>query len=403
LPPPTPAPPDYLADRLADHPADDGEGDHPASALDGLFVPRLHGLSYGVLGRRAINYGLALAGHDRMEKHRWAAAGLWQTAAGGEPSWSLAYTNRALAPLTIRAAAMEDRFHDVPRNADGSLPADGAPLTLFRRDREATLDLSRSFWSNPVGVGFLFYETYRPDDLWVRQALNRFGGVRLFAAFTGAEDTPYTSVRRALLARVAAAFYPHALTTVGFDITDLRGELATYVPLPLLARHTLYLRLRGRTLLGTSTGDGLLDVGGTSSALVLARRSNQPETTLDPPDALPVGIMFNEFVTGFEDHPFRADRIVIAGAFYTYPFIIDWGTASTLGILPALFVRQVDLGLFGNVATDGRDDNRHAVAGGSLTLQSAFWQVGLDLRYQLARRLTDDHALVHLVTLGIGG
>jgi hypothetical protein len=38
-----------------------------------------------------------------------------------------------------------------------------------------------------------------------------------------------------------------------------------------------------------------------------------------------------------------------------------------------------------------------------LTLQSALWQIGLDLRYQLARRLTDDRALVHLVTLAIGG
>jgi hypothetical protein len=372
----------------------------PASAFDGLFVPRLHGLMFQTIGRRDFSWGLVLAGNDRMEKHRWAMAGLWQLAGGGTPSYFVGYTNRALAPLTITATAAESRIHDVARNPDGSLPPADARLTLYRRDREANLDLSRAFWGNPIGMGFAFYETYRPGDIWAVRPTSRFAGVRAFANFAAVESTPYTGSRRALFASASAAVYPSSWTTIGADITDLRGEVAAVLPLPLLARHTLSLRLRGRGLVGSTREDGLLMVGGYGAALRLARHSDRPEPPVYAPDALPPALSFSEIVTGFEDHAFFTDRVAIAGAFYRYPFIIDWGTASALGILPAVFVRQLDFSLFGNFATDGRDGDRHAVAGGALTLRTALWMLGFDVRYQVARRLTDDRALVHLVTLG---
>ena len=153
-------------------------------------------------------------------------------------------------------------------------------------------------------------------------------------------------------------------------------------------------------MLGSSQADGLLTVGG-YQAWLFDRHSDQPETPNYAAAALPPGIVFSEAMAGFEDHPFATDRIVIAGAFYEYPLIIDWGTASTLGILPALFVRQLNLGLFGDVATDGRGGPSHAAAGGSLALSWALWEAPLYLKYQVARRLSDDRAWVHLITLGI--
>jgi hypothetical protein len=41
----------------------------------------------------------------------------------------------------------------------------------------------------------------------------------------------------------------------------------------------------------------------------------------------------------------------------------------------------------------------HVAAGAALGVQFALWVVPLTLRYQLARRLTDDQALVHLLML----
>src|SRR6185503_3368991 len=136
--------------------------------------------------------------------------------------------------------------------ADGSLPPATTPLTLYRRDREANLDLSRAFWGNPIGLGFAFYETYRPGDRWAVRETSRFAGIRAFADFAAVESTPYTGSRRALFARASAAVYPSSWTTIGTDITDLRGEVAATVPLPLLARHKLSLRLRGRGLVGST-------------------------------------------------------------------------------------------------------------------------------------------------------
>ena len=64
-------------------------------------------------------------------------------------------------------------------------------------------------------------------------------------------------------------------------------------------------------------------------------------------------------------------------------------------------MRQIDLDLFGVAATEGRSRASHTAAGGALTLRCAVWAVPLNVQYQLARRFTDDQALVHLVVLGI--
>jgi hypothetical protein len=287
-----------------------------------------------------------------------------------------------------------------PPPQGGSIPAD-AQFTLYRRDRELAFDAERTFWgSNPVGAGFSFVETYRPDDPAVLVPLRRLAGPHLSAAFIGAATAPYTGARRLFAAFGDVAAYPRAWNSAGFGFVDARGQLSAVVPLPLYRRHTLALGVRARELVGLPEGERVLLVGGYLVA-PLWRRAESPETLLIDYPGLPPGARFVEPLRGFEDHAFATDRIAIAQATYRLPFIIDYGWASTLGLLPSLFVRQIDLDLFGVAATEGRNGARHTAAGGALTLRAAMWVVPISLQYQLARRFTDDQALVHLVVLGI--
>jgi hypothetical protein len=172
------------------------------------------------------------------------------------------------------------------------------------------------------------------------------------------------------------------------------------VPLPLYRRHTLTLDGRVRDLAGAPTGERLLRVGG-YTLLPLARGSDQPERTVADYPFLPPGAAFVEPLRGFEDYPLAVDRIGIGSARYRLPFIIDYGWASTLWLLPALFVQQIDLDLFGVAATDGTSGDKHTAAGGSLSLRLALWTVPITVQYQLARRFTDDQAYVQLVQIGM--
>jgi hypothetical protein len=56
-------------------------------------------------------------------------------------------------------------------------------------------------------------------------------------------------------------------------------------------------------------------------------------------------------------------------------------------------------------ASDGRQNGGasawHTAAGGSLSLQFAFWVIPFTLQYQLSHRFTDDHAVTQLIQLGL--
>jgi hypothetical protein len=94
--------------------------------------------------------------------------------------------------------------------------------------------------------------------------------------------------------------------------------------------------------------------------------------------------------------------VVIGDGTYRYPFIIDRGWASTLWVLPALFISEIDLELFGAAAREPvAASPNHLAAGGALTLRTWLWVAPLNFQYQLARRLSDDHALTHLFTLAL--
>jgi hypothetical protein len=70
-------------------------------------------------------------------------------------------------------------------------------------------------------------------------------------------------------------------------------------------------------------------------------------------------------------------------------------------VLPAFFLRQLDVELFGAGARDPHAGLNHLALGGALTLQTGIWLLPVYLQYQVARRTTDDRAVTHLLTLGM--
>jgi hypothetical protein len=372
--------------------------DSPYRQWDHIWYPQLRGPVLVLTGRRAEGWGLGVGGGDRLGIHRWSANVSYQSVSNLW-SYGVAYANRQLAPLTLILGLSQTSVRDVPPQPDDSNTPPDAEFTLFRPERVASGDLFRSFYGNPVGVGFSLIESYRPDDPEVLFPRQRFAGPQIFATHTSREDTPYTGARRALSASVYGAGYPRAWGSSGYGFLDLRGTAAVTTPLPLSRRHTLTLQARGRALPGVPDEEPLLQVGG-NLVDALWRRPDAGEIPDLTSPLLPPGLRFFESLRGFEDYPFLTSHVFIGDATYRYPLIIDWGSASTFGLLPAFFLRQLDLQLFGALAATGEGE-RHLSVGASLTIQLALWVVPLAPRYQLARRLTDDQALVHLVTVAV--
>ncbi|MES1158122.1 MAG: hypothetical protein ABUL67_03380, partial [Haliangium ochraceum] len=271
--------------------------------------------------------------------------------------------------------------------------------TLEKRQRQANAEISRVFYGNPVTLGFTLTNDERPGEPAVAVASRRVAGPYLSASFSGVESTPYAGLRRMLFASVDAAVFPGAWNSAGGTLADLRGGVAVALPLPFSRRHRLFLSGTGRSVAGAPSGERWLQLGGGGGAALYTRRSPDGGGTLAvSPDPLPPDVRFVEPLRGYEDYPLATDRVAIAYASYRYPFIIDWGAASTFGILPSFFLREVVLWPFGVVAQDGQS-RRHAAAGSSLLIRFAFGQAPIALGYQLARRFDDDRAFVHLITL----
>ncbi len=86
---------------------------------------------------------------------------------------------------------------------------------------------------------------------------------------------------------------------------------------------------------------------------------------------------------------------------YQFPLIIDRGWASVLWVLPSLFLREVDLQAFGNVAwTHDAGWSTHRVAGAAVLLRTTFGgALALSFYYQFAWRFDD--GLRALNTFGV--
>jgi hypothetical protein len=140
-------------------------------------------------------------------------------------------------------------------------------------------------------------------------------------------------------------------------------------------------------------------VGGGGTDLLSGSRDESPLDDARAGD-LPPGVRFFETLRGFEDRAQFGRRALIGDATYTYPFIIDWGTASTLKLLPSIFVRQLNLDLFFTAAAFLEDDSDESFAtGASLELETSFWLVPLSFELQATRRLSldEDYALYFVI------
>ena len=363
---------------------------------DHLFDLQTHAVDFLAVGRQGTLAVLSLGGADRLQFHRWALNGLWQLGAD-RPGYggSVAYANQLFAPFSIVVDALALRYHDTlpPPSSPLTQPTlSPAPFVLEKTLLQANLSISRQFYGAPAAAGFHVIDDDQPAEPTLSVHHRRSAGPFVQAEYAGIESTPYSGIRRALIADPSLSVYPGAWNSARAMLTDARLGLVGVTPLPLSRRHTLTLHLVGRDLFGLPPGQRWLQVGGGLSAL---RRPDLPVPREVTIASLP-GITFIEPLRGYEDYPIATDRIFIAEATYRYPLIIDRGSASTLWLLPSSFLRQIDFELFGSAATDAHGGPGHAAGGTAVTLAMAMWRIPFELTYQLARRVEDDHALVQI-------
>jgi hypothetical protein len=379
--------------------------DTPCRALDGLFRPQLHALAVASPSAGATLFGLAVTGGDHLGFQRWAVTGyvsptpdpvLWSVAGG--------YANSMLAPWIFTVAAQDLRWHH-PVDDDPAAPG------FERYEDRATLDVSASFGRVVRGTSLVAAEgIYTRDDFADAPGRERLGGGGLRLAHDNVEATRYGGVRRRLGVAVDGAIYPTALSTIPADLVDTRAELAITVPIPTTRRHAVTARLRHRRIDARGDPGELtpLEVGGEGPfvAVYTRRTPDDDEPPLVRDEPFPERLRFVEPLRGFEDWPLPARAASIAEASWRYPVPIDHGWATSLLVMPAILVRELAFELFGSaalIAAPGGDAlARHAAAGGALSLSISLWRAPLLVRYQVARRLTDDEGIAQQVGIAVG-
>jgi hypothetical protein len=314
---------------------------------------------------------ISLAGQDRLGFHSWAINASYDSGARN-PSVAVSYGNARLAPWYL-------------------LTSVGYASTPDQQDIQATLSASRTFWTTPVSFGLFGLRRQYLNDGTPQQLTSLFGPEIATSYFAG-EGTAYGGTQRGLGLSLSAGVFPRAF---GTDSTmgDVRAEVETYLGgLPFVGRDNLYLSVAGRFLPGAPTR--LLEVGGIASgtAFSLSDPLERPTT----PRQYDLGVAFAEYLRGYEDLSIRARHVVIGNALYRYRLIIDHGWASTLYLLPSLFVSQLEVEGFGSWArTDARDTLR--AAGGAVRLNLTIGSlVPVGLYYQYAHRFDRDLEPLHL-------
>ncbi len=364
--------------------------DRPYCIWDRFWVPQLHSPTVLYASSSTPHFGFVLGGGDRLGFQRWNLGGYVQPPIDGGGSTlhygaTVGYLNTMLAPWQILADASLVDWADPIANA--------APEA--RRTRDVTLSIARA-WRASLYTTLAGVYTDDYDRLGVDASRRHLGGPSLTLAWLSGESTRYTDIRRGIAASLNLAYYPAALSSFATRITDSGGSITAIAPLPLPNRSQVSVSARGRVISGAP---GLLQLGGDSGLSLLYNGSSKPEPPgLDFP-LLPPNLRFVESLRGYEDFGIATNRVAVIDASWRYPFIIDRGVATTLWWLPASFVRQIDLELFGAGARDG-DHHQHAAAGAAISLHLDFLRAPLVLKYQIARRLRDDDALTQLVALG---
>ncbi|HSP81189.1 MAG TPA: hypothetical protein VLQ93_21900, partial [Myxococcaceae bacterium] len=354
--------------------------DEPYSPLEGLFLPVLRAPYLYALPRTDGSYtvygGLALAGQDRLGLHQYALLAQLDSTTR-EPSLTFSYGNALPAPWYLRLSAARTALED-------------------RRDLQASLALSRTFWTTPVNVGVLALRRDWLDAARQPTVRTSLVGAEASTSYFAGESTPYGGTQRALGLSLATGLYPLTFGEATSPLGDVRVGVDTFLPgLPLLSRDNLQLSLVGRFLPGAP--EGLLQVGGLPLGTPLLQLREGPQDDFGLPRQLRPGAAFSVSLRGYEDYAIGARHAVIAQARYRYRIIIDYGWSSFFWLGPSFFISQLELEAFGSWArTDFR--THHRAAGGALFLRTTFGQsLPLSLYYQFAARFDDRLGPLHLV------
>jgi hypothetical protein len=370
------------------------------SAWTGFGIPRLRApwITTAVAGDPHV--GLVLGGFDRLGSHAWLVAGAAQVGErdrrdqpylGGE----LRYRNDMLAPWSISATARAYRGRE--RRAADSDPAAERPE---RRTADAALLIGRAWrasWSAEAGAVYTANRVDSPSGALER----RLGGPTLALAYAAAEGAPYTGAARKLGAQLTITHFPAALSSLSAATTSVRAGLTGAAPLPGSRRHLVEARAAGHAMVRPAD---VIEVGGSARFTPLVTESSQP-TAMAPAVGTPPNLRLLEPLRGYEDLRLTAARVVAGELSWRYPIPIDRGSVTTLWLLPASFVRQIDLDLFAAGALTqltGGATREHLAVGGGLTLRLHVTRLPMALRYQAARRLRDDRAWAQLLGLGLG-
>ncbi len=358
--------------------------DERYSTLEGFFIPEFR-LPYILLttdeddtDKTIVSGGLALSGQDRLGFHAYSLLLSASTEEDG-PSVTLSYGNAQLAPWYVLASAARIRENT-------------------RTDLQGTLFGTRTFWSTPVTVGILalrreYDRTERFDGL-----VTKLIGPEVSVSYFAGDSTSYGGTQRGLGLSAAGGLYPGAFfreSTLGDIRLGVDGFLGG---LPFTGNDNLQLTAVARFLPGSPVD--LLEVGGISAGEVWYSSRGSKETSRLPLVLQP-GIAFSEYLRGYEDLTTRARSALIGSATYRYRVPIDYGWASTLWILPSLFVSDFEVEGFGSLA---RVDNRNnlGAVGGAASLRLTFGQaVPVTLFYQYAWRFERGLGDLHLFGVGL--
>ncbi|MEZ4403463.1 MAG: hypothetical protein R3B06_25785 [Kofleriaceae bacterium] len=370
-PAPTPAAVEVLADRAY-------------SRLDGLFVPRLR-VPTVFATDASTAWGVALAGGDRLGYLRWGGA-VYVDAETHQVSGDVAVLDASLAPWQVLATGSRRRY----RVKVGEV-GDGVPVVAAEAVDAGAVTVGRSWRASAWAQGAALAERRRDRD--VDRTLR---GAQVAAGYGAFDGTLYGGRRRGWSVAADATVFaqlPGDLVDGPTRPVMLGGRATAVVPVPLGRRLALHAGLRGRRLFGRV---GELVVGGSDAGAVLW--IDRPQTTVAA-TALPGAITPVERVRGLEAVERSARQVLVGELDLRYPLIVDRGL-SHLGLLPASFVRQLDLELFGAmVRYDGIEDVSY---GGALTLRLVLFRAPLALRYQLARLDSeeDGRSTGQVLTLG---
>ncbi|AGC45074.1 hypothetical protein MYSTI_03768 [Myxococcus stipitatus DSM 14675] len=365
--------------------------DEPYSSLEGLLIPELRVPYLWVAANTEdtdkdkdqddllLYGGVVLSGKDRLGFHSYALS-FDYSSRDEQPTLSLAYGNAQLAPWYVQASFSRVREND-------------------RTDLQAVAIASRTFWTTPVSIGLLALRREYDAVGTFPKLITRLIGPEIAASYFAGDATSYGGLQRGLGLSMSGAIYPRAFASDS-TMGDVRLAVDGFFSGWKLGEDHIQLSAVGRYLPGAPAK--LLEVGGLNAGQVWYTNRRSTETQ-GLPLRLQPGVAFSEYLRGYEDHTIRARNVLIGGATYRYRFVVDHGWASTVWLLPSLFVSNLQLEVFGTLArTDNRDN--HGAFGANVALQFTMGQsVPLSLFYQFARRYPTKDGLgdLHLVGLGL--